>query len=210
MDKPRFITFIILLIITVTIGIGAAWIRYSKEIRIPFISDPVQNSIDEAIEAYDFKTSDYSETVDAIKNLGEDAIPGLADMIENEDKKVRYISFISLSGLAYQIPEKKSEIIPLLNKGLQDTDPTIKVQTAQILSLFGEKAAVPVLIDALDSEEMMVPSEPIMLLREYAYFILRENTDQDYGYEKDKWFSWWEENKNTVEFDEENKKFKTV
>lgn len=168
----------------------------------------IEQKIDETVAGYNF-TIPESETVDKIKALGEAAIPRLAVLIHAPETETRFIAFIALSGIAHDVEGTRSEIIPYLREGLFDPDMSIRTQVAQILLLFEERDGLPVLIEALDSDEMMIPSEPPMPLAHYANIILINYTDEDYGFDRAQWTGWWDENKNSLQWNGDREKFES-
>lgn len=156
---------------------------------------------------YNFSESEL-ESVETIKAYGPDVIPLLADLIKDSHKETRYIAYIALSGLTNLYPDQRSDLISLLKNGLTDTDDTIKVQVAQLILVWGEKDAVPVLINALDNSNVMIPSEPQTTLNYYAHMILVQFTSVDFKYNKSQWQSWWNTNKDKLTWNQELEKFK--
>ncbi len=54
----------------------------------------------------------------------------------------------------------------------------------------GDTAVIPQLIDYLDSEEVLM-TEPPSLARDYAHYTLVDYSGQDFGYDKQAWTNWW-------------------
>jgi len=202
----RLITLIIVVLIIVWVGF-VFWQSLRKE-KPKSEEEKIKDQILEAISSYKFSISEF-ETIEKIKTFEEKAILPLADLINDPKKETRYIAFIALSGLTNQLPEKRSEIISYLKTGLTDSDPTIRVQVAQLVLIWGEKDALPVLIEALDSKEIMVPSEPMTPLAFYAHLILTQHTEQDFGFDKTKWQNWWQENKDLLNWNKTTEKFES-
>ncbi|MBN2016089.1 HEAT repeat domain-containing protein [Candidatus Dojkabacteria bacterium] len=169
-------------------------------------SQSIDVEIKAAIAQYNFSRSEL-ETVAKIKAFGEESIPVLTELIHAEEKKTRYIAYISLSGLTLQGVGDYTEMVTLLKDGLDDPDLSIRVQVAQLLFNFQEKEGIPVLIEALDSDEVMTPSSPPMKVSDYAYIILTNHIDQDFGVESEDWLAWWEGSGDDAKWDETNERF---
>lgn len=203
--------FIIIVIIGILLILGflLLWFNYPTIKNLNFMSpeDQMKNDVQAIAGSYTFDMSEL-EKVEKIKSYGADVIPLLAEMIRDSRKETRYIAYIALSGLTNRLPDQRLELISYLKNGLTDSDDTIKVQVAQLLLVWGEKEAVPVLIEALDNDEIMVPSEPRTTLNYYAYLMLKDFTKADYQYNKQQWQNWWNKNQEKLTWDQEAEKFK--
>ena len=168
----------------------------------------VRQQIAAEIAKYDHSLNSEQQIVDQIKVLAKDNLDILEECTESTVKETRYLCYIAVSGLTNTLPEKRTELIAILKNGLTDSDATIKVQVAQLILVWGEKDAVTILIDALDKNEAMVPSEPPTTLNFYSHMVLAGHTSVDFGYDKAKWQSWWSINQNKVNWDSKTEKFK--
>ncbi len=96
---------------------------------------------------------------------------------------------------------------------LESPDVTERLLAAQALLVRGEKAAFPVLIDLLDSQEAIAYWDPPQQAWEAASFTLFQYTDEDLGLigaeeyastaaAKPAWGAWWEQNQDALLWDE--------
>lgn len=211
MSKNKWIILIVVVSAAILAAVFLIW-WFTKEEKAP---EPVitktpeeimKEEVVESIESYDFSKRDF-ELIEQIKTLENKEIPIVAELIQSKDKKQRYLGYVSFSGLILENPELKQNSLPALKKGLKDSDASIRVQVAQLLLNLKDKDGFPVLLNSLNSEEMMVPSEPVMTISDYSYLMLLEYTDVDYVKDMEKWQNWWQSNKNILAWDEENEKF---
>lgn len=163
------------------------------------------------LDNFDFReprTAD--EVTQKLLNLGDVAINKLSELTDATDKMTRRKANIGLFFLAKQSAELKDKIIPILKKSLIDQDIQNRSHGAHLLVQLSEKDAIPVLINAFDYSNIYMISEPPIPLAYYAELTLTDFTDQNLGKNKNAWQSWWEENKNNLQWDEQDKKFKTL
>lgn len=164
-----------------------------------------QNKTEQAISGFDginIYTLDSNKIIEA----GKPAIPYLAKMLENESSSVRWAAVTGLAAIGHQL-NASNEVLPHLKKAMDDSDISVRVTAAELVMSFHDKDGIPVLISALDSEEQMKPSEPPMPVKSYCAEMLVLFTGQDYGTDKAAWQSWWDENKDNLNWNSENEKF---
>lgn len=166
----------------------------------------MEEQLRKKISEHDLSKPDF-ELIEKIKTAEQQGIFIVRELINSKNKKDRYLGYVSISGLILQNPQRKAELLPVLEKGLNDSDASIRVQTAQVLLNLGEKQGFPVLINELNSEKTMIPSEPIMTISDYSHLILVEYTGVDYEKDGQRWQNWWNEKKDVLIWNEKNKKF---
>lgn len=216
MDKNKIIILVVVILVLLIIVGGLAYYYLQPKpqqqeptptpIPTPEELTPLEKA-EQTIADYDYNLATEQQIVEELKAQGEDIIPILSDLITSPDKKQRYISYIALSGLTLQLPDKRAELIELLKNGLNDQDSTIKVQAAQLITVWGEKQGIDALIDSLGVDDDMIPSEPQMTVRDYAYFILVAHTTEDFGTNQEQWQAWWDENKDDLTWNATTEKF---
>lgn len=209
MENKKLVIYGIIVLVAILLGILFVWFNFPKE--EPVIIDDVEivkQKITNEIAKYDYTLKSEQEIIEQIKTLGQNNLEILAELTGSNDKATRYLVYIALSGLTNTLPEKRTELIAILKKGLADSDATIKVQVAQLVVYWGEKDGIQVLIDSLDKNEEMIPSEPPTTVNFYSHMILAGHTSVDFGYDKIKWQSWWDANQNKLNWDSQIEKFK--
>ena len=124
--------------------------------------------------------------------------------------------FAAIYFLGLVIDESNAAI---LVKSLGDKDERLRVMAAGSLIGLGEKRSIPVLIDAISSEELMPfsrPSTPLALLSADALphftegdFELLESKDSvSLGEAADKWKQWWKSKGDDLEWAAAEQKYK--
>lgn len=120
------------------------------------------------------------------------------DHLGDDDPDIRYASLFALAMTAERGPSLES-LRPLL----RSADPSERLMAAGTLVVNGEKAGLPVLVDALTSEAPL-RYEPTRLAWEFARSTLIEFTDEDMGLlarpgakwnskkAQASWRAWWE------------------
>jgi len=210
MAKTKLIILIFIAVMIIIAAILLIWQLTKDDDTVSLTSktpaEIMEEKLRKKISEHDLSNSDF-ELIEKIKTAEQQGISIVQKLINSKNKKDRYLGYVSISGLILQNPEKSDEFLPVLKKGLNDSDASIRVQTAQLLLNLGEKQGFPVLINELDSEKIMIPSEPIMTISDYSYLILIEYAEFDYGKDQQRWQNWWEENKDVLTWNEKNKKF---
>ncbi len=113
------------------------------------------------------------------------------------------------------------EALDALLPFLESADTTERILTAQALLAQGEKAALPVLIGALDSPEYIHLWHPPLQAWEAAQFALLQYTEEDLGLvgtesldrsaaAKRAWLEWWVEHQDTLVWDEARGVFRSA
>lgn len=199
------------LIVIIAVGLISGCIEEEKpkeKVTPPkeIVDESTKNKTYEIINKYDgvhFFTLD----LDGITAIGEPAIPVLVEMLENDSADVRWAAVMGLDALGYKL-NLSEKVLPHLKKALEDDDANVRVTAAEFVMAFGDKSGIPVMIDALDSDKMLHPSDLPTPIPNQAVFVLRMYTGQEFSFlEKEEWQDWWNENKDTLEWNQENGKF---
>jgi hypothetical protein len=97
-----------------------------------------------------------------ITKLGRDASAELINLIDSDDIVDRWVAIYYFSRLAEQ------DDLEELSKGLTDSNISLRTIVAATLLRLGDNSGLSVLQDALASDEVMIFSEPPILLADYA------------------------------------------
>ena len=170
------------------------------------VDESTKKKINEIINKYD-GIHPFTFDLDGIIAIGEPAIPVLAEMLENDSADVRWAAVIGLGALGYEL-NLSEKVLPHLKKALEDDDVNVRVRSAEFVMAFGDKSGIPVMIDALDSDNMVHPTDLPTPIPNQVVFVLGMYTGQEFSVlEKEEWQDWWSENKDTLEWNKENGKF---
>ena len=218
MDKKKFKILIaigILIFVAVFVLLYLQLKKPEPEKEAELSPEEKTISIIKSAEPDDLETPN---PVDEILKIGPPALPALLDLLEDEDLSVRETSLDVLAYLQNELDkEKQKEIIPYLKKKFDDFDSGVRVVAAATAVNLGEKSGIPVLIDCLRYEEygILWSDESVS---GYSNMVLKYRTDQDFGYDESlppeekesaiqKWTQWWETNKDSISWNEEQGKF---
>jgi hypothetical protein len=166
-----------------------------------------------AIDAFD-GANISSLDLDTIVAGCASAIPVLEELLAQGDRDARWAALVALGAVGRQC-NRAEAVLPHLKTALSDPDisPDIsmRVTAAELVTSFGDKAGIPVLIGAVDSRvENLRPAEPPTSVCTQALSVLGHYlghlTDQEYT-EEAGWQDWWETNKDSVEWDPGNERF---
>lgn len=111
------------------------------------------------------------ETLDAPEELvalGHDAVPELIALLDSPELVTRWAAVYALTRLA------QAEDIPGLARGLEDPNLSNRVGIAATLLWLGDERGLPVLEEALFSDEPMIFSHPPERVSDYARYVLQE------------------------------------
>jgi len=179
----------------------------------------VQENIQSIVNSFDANNPDSFNSVEEIVDMGEPAIPDLLEMLKSDDLYNRWAAVYSLVRIGHSTDrEKQKEISSNLKKIFNDSNPTVRTLAAGGSVSLGKPDGIPILIESLKSDDVMVFNDPPELLRHYSIKTLRTYTQQNFGYDPEKsiqensnpiekWENWWQKNKNSLEWDEGNKVF---
>lgn len=130
----------------------------------------------------------YTLDYDGIMEIGEAAIPVLADLAENGDKAERFAAISFLSALGHQLDAKK-DVLEHIKKAFEDEDISIRVTAAELALSFEDEPGYEVLIDSLGNNEMMIPSEPPTTIHQNSLEALKYYSGEDFE-EIHEWKNW--------------------
>lgn len=142
------------------------------------------------------------------------AIPILEELLAQGDRAARWAALVALSAVGHEC-NRADAVLPLLKSVLSDLDISddisMRVTAAELVTSLGDKAGIPVLINAVDSDvENLRPAEPPTSVCTQALSVLGHYlghlTDQEYT-EEAGWQGWWEANQDNVEWDPDNERF---
>ena len=176
----------------------------------------VDVSAAEAITSFDgqkvgssFAKLDYYTLQPSLhEEAAKEAIKYIQD--KNQDKRFAAIYLLTLTG----DKDNRSE----LTKALDDQDKAYATVAAGTLIGWGDKNAIPVLIESLVSEKSIPYSDPPTSLAQLAYKALPYYTDKDFGLTTAKseeeinnaqaeWKMWWASNNEKLQWDEPTNKY---
>lgn len=204
--KLLLISLIILLIISFLVIFGFKLYKEKPEIR-QLIEE--KEKILSIVKTFDEKTPTSFFAAEEIIEMGEKVVPTLLDLTTDPDLKIRWASVYSLARLGHQVDEKTRESIISALKKVAETDQNnvLKGEAAAAIVSLGEITGIPVLIESLESPEILLFMEPPQLLREFSLDVLKFYTQKDFGYDLASWRGWWQGNEANLIWDKETKKF---
>jgi hypothetical protein len=143
--------------------------------------------------------------LEAIVAEGPDVIPFLGDLLEEEARATRWAALLALAALGHQ-RSVAGTVLPHLKTALSDPDTSVRITAAELVASLGDKAGLPVLIDAVDSDEILRPAEPPTPVCTQAIHVLGRYTGQSFTEEAD-WQAWWDANQDSLAWDPDNDLF---
>ncbi len=132
-------------------------------------------------------------------------VPKLSTYADDPSRNKRYAAIMGLSAIAKEY-DMKETAVSVLKQKLKDQDISIKIIASSLLLSFGEKDGFDILIDNIDSEEMLRPSEPPMPISQKCLDTLRIYTGKDFS-EKSEWSLWYKDNKEKLKWNAQDEKF---
>jgi len=158
-----------------------------------------------AVDAFD-GANISSLDLDTIVGGCASAIPVLEELLAQGDRAARWAALVALSAVGHECNAAKA-VLPLLKTPLSDPDISMKVTAAELVTSFGDKDGIPVLIDAVDSAlPNLRPAEPPTSVCTQAISVLRHYTGQVFT-EETQWQDWWEANRYSLEWDPKHERF---
>ena len=144
--------------------------------------------------------------LDAIVAACAVAIPVLEELLAQGDRAARWAALVALGAVGRQCNAAEA-VLPHLKSALGDPDISMRVTAAELVTSFGDKAGIPVLIDAVDSDvENLRPAEPPTSVSTQAIRVLGHYTGQPFT-EEAEWQAWWDANQDSLEWDPDNERF---
>jgi HEAT repeat protein len=148
--------------------------------------------------------------LDAIASACADAIPVLEELLAQGDRAARWAALVALAAVGHEC-NAAGAVLPhlktALNDLVKDPDISMRVTAAELVTSFGDKAGIPVLIDAVDSDvPNLRPAEPPTSVCTQAISVLGHYLGQTFIEEAD-WQAWWDANQDSLEWDPDNERF---
>jgi hypothetical protein len=131
-------------------------------------SENIAQKVTELVNSIDPSKPDTLYAVEELKHLGRAAAPTLLDLIDSPKTISRWAAVCYFSKMA-EVGD-----IPVLSKGLNDTNLSIRSIAAATLLRLGDNSGLAILTQAAQSDEVFFLSEPPVLLSEYANWVLDE------------------------------------
>lgn len=169
------------------------------------INETIKNETYEIVSKFD-GINLYTLNLEGIVAQGEQVLPVLVEMLKNESSEMRYAAVKGLGALGHKL-NLTEKVLPHLKTALNDSDVNVRVTTAELVMSMGSKEGILVLIEELENEAILKPSEPVMPINSYCALALQEFTSQTFATDKTKWQEWWNTNKDKLKWNEENGKF---
>lgn len=152
---------------------------------------------------------DFVAIEEAIESSPQDVRAAALAHVGDEDVNVRFAALYALARTAEE-GESMDALVPFLSS----EDISERIMAAEALLVRGEKAAIPVLIAALDSEDDLAFRDPPQQAWDAASFALIQFTEEDLGLvgvedlagsaaAKPAWEAWWEAHGESLVWDAE-------
>jgi hypothetical protein len=129
----------------------------------------IEQQIEEIVAEIDPDDPSTYGAPERIVSLGQPVVPIMLELLAAPDLTTRYAAVYVLSRLATEAD------IPELVKGLDDPDMSNRTTIAATLLWLGDDSGLPILQDALQSDQMLAFSHPPELLADYAQRVLDES-----------------------------------
>jgi len=166
--------------------------------------------IDNILEEYSVLDFDSKDKVVAnLENLSPTIISDLEGATKTEIIESRYNAHFALMLLGENSEASRIQIQPIMENGLNDSAPHISGIIANFLIYYGDKQAIPILIEKLDPNynDVYMLSEPPLPLPTYALKTLKRYTGQNFDKNVEQWQNWWEQNNEGLTWDDQKRIF---
>ena len=160
--------------------------------------------VDSAVNGFDGINLNTLD-LDKLIALGKSAVPTLTNLLNSTNASTRYAAVLGLGAIGHN--DASANVLTSLKKVLTDSDINVKIASAELVMSFGDKEGIPVLIETLNSTEILKATEPAMPANSYSSLILTRYTDQIFAVDKAKWQEWWLANKDKLKWNKENEIF---
>lgn len=131
-------------------------------------AESIEVSVTTIVEQIDPSKPDSLYAPEELVTLGRPAVPALLDLLNSPDITSRWAAVYALSRLA------QAEDIPALARGLEDPNLSNRAGVAATLLWLGDERGIPILLEALNSDELIAFSHPPELVADYARYVLEE------------------------------------
>jgi HEAT repeat protein len=186
-------------------ALAALWAWSCSSEQAPVVPPPVDaEQIRAVVNSFD-GASIRTLDLEAIVEAGRGAIPVLADLLAQGDRATRWAALLGMAALGHQ-RNAAGAVLPHLKSALSDPDISVKVTAAELVASFGDPAGLPVLIDAVDSDEILRPAEPPTSVCTQAVRVLGHYTGEVFTEEAD-WQTWWDTNQASLKWDPDHERF---
>lgn len=141
--------------------------------------------------------AEMGDKAEEVIKLGETAVDPLLLQLSHQNIKVRWLAVYALARLGHEVSKKdKEKIAAAFQKFVaKEESLALKRQAATALVSFGDKEAIPLLIECLSGDEVLLFSEPPKSLDEFCLETLKFYTAQNFDYDQSLWQDWWQKNK---------------
>lgn len=148
----------------------------------------IKTEIHNVVGTFDAKDPASFDNVQQIIDMGESAIPTLLEMLKSDMLYDRWAAVTALYAIGLEADsETQQQIAKAVKELLDDSNPTIRVLAADTILAFGDKDGAQVLINHLDSKEIMAFMDPPTAVNEFCYNALKVRSGKDYGYDVAAW-----------------------
>jgi hypothetical protein len=180
----------------------------------------IEQTIDNTVASFDETDVNSFNSVEGLVDLGPGAIPQFLELLDDDDPYSKWAALYALSRVSHQADSTTKEQVKEKLQEYYDSDVTsFRVIAAGAALTLGDKEGIPVLIEGLENQDMLMLTEPPQLICQFSYSTLEHYTQTSYGIICDwdttdsrtwtGWQSWWNNNKDNLTWDSANKVFNT-
>jgi len=126
------------------------------------------STVEAIITSIDPANPESLDAAEELVALGHEAVPELVAMLDSPLLVTRWAAVYAITRLA------QTEDIPQIARGLEDPNLSNRAGIAATLLWLGDDRGLPILEEALLSEEMMIFSHPPERVSDYARYVLQE------------------------------------
>lgn len=180
-----------------------------------------EDIINEVISGFTDNEPESFDRAEVLVDLRSGSIPLLLKHLTDNDLYSKWASLYALSRLGFdQDDATRGQIIEAVKNLTTDNEAqSIRIMAAGITVIFGDSSAAPILIEGLKTSEMLLLTEPPILICQYSTEVLEHYFQESFGtscswnktdtkaYEG--WMNWWDLNKDKLLWDNEAKLYKT-
>lgn len=187
----------------------------NEAITEPAGPNPNQPLVDLIIASYDENDSYSFYNVSQLLVLNPDDSDMLISLLEG-DEYDKWTAFYVLSNIA---PDANLSTQQKINEAMEPfltgNSSDFKLMAASVMISTGNSSSIPVLIELLSDNSLLMLSEPPMLICYYSNYMLTTYTEEDFAYYCDidgpgdstAWQEWWTEHGERLQWDETQRKF---
>jgi hypothetical protein len=205
MSKKNIIIIIVVVCLIIAVAAVAYFVFRIQPKPGPEVELTPEQVINQTIEGFNSEDPLSFHDVQNIVDLGEAAIDPLAKLALSDDDTTQWAVVTGLTSIrrTMEDPTKVSSVIETMydSKYL-----SIQVLAASSNAEYKNYSGVPILISALESDEIMSYMDPPQPVSRFANRALEFATGQDFSFDQaqtqaekqaaiKKWQDWWQENK---------------